>query len=296
MTKIIEYMDKKNWHLGYVEGWSSITINSLLFVMKLWAGILSGSIAMVADAWHTLSDSITSFMLILGFWIAARPADKKHPFGHGRAEFITAIIIGLLLAFAGFNFFYESVNKMVQQSNVRIFSLFAILIFSVSVVIKSILTIFAFWISKKTNSATVKADAWHHFSDAVASMLIVIGAIFGQNIFWIDSILGICVSILILYTAYEIIKNSSFILLGEIHSPELENNVKQIIYKAEPRIKDVHHFHLHKYGRHAELTVHVCLPANMSVNEAHYITEKIEDKIKNKLDMNTTVHVEPISI
>ena len=289
-------MNKQNCHLGIIEGWSSIGSNTILFILKLWAGIFCGSIAMIADAWHTLSDSVTSFILILGFWIAARPADKKHPFGHGRAEFITAIVIGILLGITGLNFLYESINKLIHQSSVNFFSTFAVIIFSLSVFIKIFLTLFAFWISKKTKNYTVKADAWHHLSDVFASLLIVFGALFGQKIYWIDSVLGICISILIIYTAYEIIKNASFILLGEIHSPELEYNIKQIIYEVEPRIKDVHHFHLHKYGNHAELTVHVCLPAEMSVNEAHIITEKIENNIKNELDLHTTVHVEPISI
>ncbi len=98
--------------LGYLEGWLSVGLNTALFFFKYWAGTRFGSVAMVADAWHTLSDTLTSVVVIVGFFIASRPADKGHPFGHGRAEPIGAVVIAVLLAVVGVNFLQESINRL----------------------------------------------------------------------------------------------------------------------------------------------------------------------------------------
>ena len=95
---------------GYLEGWMSIIVNLILFIVKYWAGIVTGSVAIIADAWHSLSDSLTSVVVIVGVKISSKPADKEHPFGHGRAELISAIVISILLATVGLNFIIESIK------------------------------------------------------------------------------------------------------------------------------------------------------------------------------------------
>jgi cation diffusion facilitator family transporter len=278
--------------LGYLEGWISIVLNTLLFGIKYWAGQRIGSVSMVADAWHTLSDTLTSVVVIVGFWIMARPADDRHPFGHARAENIAAIIIGVLLAVVGVFFGWESVQRLLERKAVS-FSLFAILVFLVSVLLKEGLAQFAFWAGKKAGSQAVIADGWHHRSDAIASALIVVGALLGRNLWWIDGALGIGVSLLIIWAAVGIVRSSSSILLGEAPDEELKTAVLAVVQKEYPLVDDVHHLHLHRYGQNMELTLHLRLPPAMSVGQSHEIGQRIEERLRTELDLEPTVHIEP---
>ncbi len=284
---------KKQRNLGIVEGWVSVVLNTLLFGLKIWAGTLIGSVAMVADAWHTLSDTLTSLVVIIGFWIAGKPADKEHPFGHGRAENIAAIIIGVLLAIVGVNFFKESILRLVHYQAVQ-FSLWGIIIFSISILAKEGLARYAFSIGKKIDSRSVSADGWHHRSDAIASALIVVGAIFGNQFWWIDGVLGVGVSILILYAAFDILKGTISGLLGEAPDDATEEKISKAISEHEPAVSDIHHMHMHKYGDATELTVHIRLKPDMDISQAHEITRSIEQLLEDKFSVTATVHVEPI--
>ncbi len=285
-------MSLSKQRLGYLEGWISIVLNTLLFGVKYWAGERIGSVSMVADAWHTLSDTLTSVVVIIGFWIMARPADDRHPFGHARAENIAAIIIGVLLAVVGVFFGYESVQRLLHRQAVT-FSLFAILIFVASALLKEGLAQFAFWAGKKAGSQAVTADGWHHRSDAVASALIVVGAALGSRLWWMDGALGIGVSLLILWAAVDIVRSTSSTLLGEAPSEELQRAVLAVVREEYPRVNDVHHLHLHRYGHNVELTLHLRLPPAMSVEQSHEISHRIEARLRTKLALEATVHIEP---
>ncbi|MDI6778876.1 MAG: cation diffusion facilitator family transporter [Bacteroidota bacterium] len=288
--KIFSNMTKKQ--LGYSEGWISVVINTILFVAKLWVGIISGSVAMIADAWHTLSDSFTSVIVIVGFWMSGKPADAQHPYGHGRAEAIAAIIIGTLLGVVGVNFIVDSIQRLINYRAVKFQSL-AIYVFAVSVIVKEILAQFSFWAGKKTNSVALKANGWHHRSDAIASALIVIGALLSGYFWWIDGVLGIIVSLLILYAAYDIISKNVSHLLGDEIDPSLEKKVRAAIAELELGVLDLHHFHAHKYGDHTELTFHLRVAPEMQIADAHSIANRIEKKMKEELDIEATCHIEP---
>jgi cation diffusion facilitator family transporter len=282
----------KSRSLGYIEGWASIVLNTSLFFVKYWAGTNFGSVAMVADAWHTLSDTLTSIVVVVGFYIASRPADKGHPFGHGRAEPIGAIIIAVLLAVVGANFFQESITRL-RNYQAATFGLPAIIIFLVSVVLKEALAQFSYWAGRKINSASLKADGWHHRSDAVASGLIVVGALFGARLWWIDGAMGIAVSLLILYAAFDILRSASTSLLGEKPSAELESGITRIISEITPGATNFHHLHVHSYGEHLELTFHLNLPPDMKLDEAHLQATRLEEAIRRELKAETTIHIEP---
>ena len=155
--------------LAFIEGWLSIFINTVLFALKYWAGVATGSVAIIADAWHTLSDSLTSVLVIIGEKISRKPADSEHPFGHGRAELIAAIIIGGLLAAVAVNFFAEALMKFKNREAAN-YNIFAVAVFVLSVILKEGLAQFSGWASKKTGMLSLKADSWHHRSDAIASV------------------------------------------------------------------------------------------------------------------------------
>ena len=285
-------MRASNQQLGYLEGWVSIVLNTLLFGVKFWAGSRIASVAMTADAWHTLSDTLTSIVVIVGFWIMAKPADDRHPFGHARAENIAAIIIGVLLAVVGAVFGWESARRLLDRRAAS-FSLLAILIFAASALIKEALAQFAFWAGRKAGSRAVTADGWHHRSDAIASALIVAGALLGRRLWWIDGALGIGVSALILWAAVDIVRSTSSILLGEAPDEQMRRAVLALVHREHPEVDDVHHLHLHRYGNKVEITLHLRLPPAMSVGQAHEISHHIEDRLRQVLQVEATVHIEP---
>lgn len=282
----------KRKKLGYLEGWISIVLNTSIFVAKYWAGRAILSVAMVADAWHTLADSITSVIVILGFWMAARPPDNKHHFGHGRAESIASVIIGTLLGVVGVGFFRESIARLVDHKAVQ-FSFLPVLIFLLSAVLKEGLAQFSFWASKKAESRSLKADGWHHRSDAIASAMIVLGALLGKKIWWMDGVLGIAVSLLILYSAFDIIRGASSYLIGESPQEALEERIKNAIRRACPALEEIHHLHIHFYGAHLEITAHLYLPKEMRVEEAHSLVTKAEAAVKEEIQSEVTIHIEP---
>jgi cation diffusion facilitator family transporter len=281
--------------LSLKAGWISIFVNLFLFFLKFWAGVVSGSVAIIADAWHTLSDSISSIFLILGVFLSQKPADKDHPFGHGRYELIATILIGCLLVWVSYNFFVESIVRL-QNKEAASFGLVAIIVTIISIIVKEGLTQYSFFISRKTKSRAVAADGWHHRSDAISSLAILIGIFAGRYFWWIDGAMGIVVSLFILYTAYKIISESSHTILGEKPTPDLVQELVEITNNAAKYNVYPHHIHIHNYINHKELTLHIYLPDGMSISESHKVTNSIEKALFDMKEIEATIHVEPISI
>ncbi len=285
--------NSKTQSLGFIEGWLSIIINTLLFVLKYWIGVKADSVAMKADAWHTLSDTFTSFVVLFGFWVSRRKPDEQHPFGHGRAEAIGAVVIGTMLFVVGATFLKESVHRLIVQQGLK-FSSLAIIIFLVSVVIKEAIASFSIWAGKKIDSQSLIADGWHHRSDAIASGLIVVGVVLGRYFWWIDGVAGILVSLLIFYATYDILKIATNTLIGEKPQASLKKDLIKIVQTVAPEVTDIHHLHVHKYGDTIELTFHIYLPEQIKLKAAHTIATAIEDAIKKDLKMEATIHFEPL--
>jgi cation diffusion facilitator family transporter len=271
--------------------WTSIIGNLILASFKFWAGLMIGSVSIIADAWHTLSDSVTSVIVIIGLKLTNKPADREHPFGHGRAEIIATLIIAVLLGVVSFNFCIESINRLIARKSI-IFNTFALLVMIISVIIKESMARYAIYAGKKSNFKALFADAWHHRSDGLASLLIVIGILCGSYFWWIDGVLGVLVSILILYTAFSLARDSINPLLGEQPEPELIEQIKQICSSNINNSFNVHHFHIHRYGQHSELIFHLKFTGNIYLKDAHKLVTTIEKIIKDKLQIETTIHLE----
>ena len=280
-------------NIAYLQGWISISTNGILFVMKYWAGFVTGSLALMADAWHTLSDSLSSVIVLIGTKISSKPPDKEHPFGHGRAELIAAIIIGVILGLIGFEFAKDSIARLVNRESV-VFGPFAIWVTVASVFVKEALAQFSFWASRRTGNPSLKADGWHHRSDAISSLIILAGIFAGTYFWWIDGVLGLIVSFLIFYAAYETIKEGTEPLLGEIPDKQLMTDLEQIARETSGMETYPHHIHLHRYGDHVELTMHIRLPKGKTLQEAHAIADDIEAAILSRLNIEATIHMEPL--
>ena len=191
-------MDKKK--ASYIEGLVSIIVNIGLFFLKYWAGIVSGSVALIADAWHTLSDSLSSVIVIAGAKLSSKNPDKEHPFGHGRWEYITSIFIGITLALIAFGLSKDSIQQFKTKEAAQ-FGIIAIVVTIVSIIIKETLAQYAFYLGRKSDNTSIKADGWHHRTDALSSVIILVGIFLKDKFWWIDSALGIAVSLMLFYAA-----------------------------------------------------------------------------------------------
>lgn len=275
-----------------IEGWTAIITNTILFALKFWAGIVSGSVAIIADAWHTLSDSFSSIIVLIGGYAAKKPADKKHPFGHGRAEIIASMIVAILLGMIGVEFMKESIERFFVKE-FPTYGNIAIIVTTISVIFKEVLAQISIRMGKKVNSSLLIADGKHHRSDAFSSLLILVGIFLGRYLWWIDSALGILVSLVIFYSGYEIIKDNIDHFLGVNADKNLYDKINQIcIIKTGKDVK-LHHLHLHDYGRHQELSFHIKLKCDVMLKEAHFLATEIEAEIKKQLDITATIHMEP---
>jgi cation diffusion facilitator family transporter len=277
---------------GALVGWASILINVVLFGLKMWAGLITGSVAMVADAWHTLADSISSVIVLLGFRLGAQPADREHPFGHGRAELIAAVMIGTLLMLVGLGFGAEAVERLLDREPAA-FSAFAIIVFGASAIIKEALAQWSVRVGRRIDAPALVADAWHHRSDAIASAVIVVGALLGSRFWWLDGLLGLVVAAMILHAAWDIIKDAAERLMGSAPDAAFQERVRQLVCDVVSCDAEPHHLHLHSYGGHHELTLHLYLPGEMTVAEAHDISERVEGALAERMGVEATVHVDP---
>ena len=281
--------------LGYREGLVSVILNLLLFVLKYYAGIASASLALIADAWHTLSDSLTSLVVIFGIKLSSKKPDKEHPFGHGRWEQISALIIAILLALIGVEFMKDAIARL-RGHEAADFGWLAYLATVASIVLKEGLARYAFYIARKTGNAAVKADGWHHRSDALSSLMVLAGLFLSPYFWWIDSVLGMLISFMLFYAAYGIIREAVNKILGEEPSEEVIGKVEQIVKAEMGNVAYPHHYHIHHYGDHIEFTFHIQVPGEETVEEAHRKATLIEMQIKTELKIDATIHIEPLKM
>ena len=285
------FVERKGVNLVLAEGVLSVTGNIILFGLKLWVGLITGSVALTADAWHTLTDSISSAIVIFSSWASNRPADEKHPFGHGRTDLICSVIIGVLLVMIGVEFIFKSLDQFTKGDRV-VFGWAAISVTVLSITVKEGMAQFAFWAGKKTGSPTLRADGWHHRTDALSSIIILIGIFCSDLFWWIDGAMGILVALFIFYAAFEILRDAINRLIGEPPDPEILHDVTKIVKELSPDL-DPHHFHLHRYGEHIELTFHIGMAKEFTLEKAHDITHEIEQTLREQMKIEATIHMEP---
>jgi len=278
---------------GYIEGTVSIIVNTVLFALKIWVSIITGSIALAADAWHTLSDSLSSIVVVIAAKLGSRKADKEHPFGHGRWEQIASLFIAFILGIIAFGFLETSIIHFKDKEKVD-YGNMAIIVTILTIVVKELLAQYAFYIGRKTGNSSVKADGWHHRSDALSSVVVLIGILFAKQFWWIDSVLGIVIALMLFYAAIVILKEAITKILGEEPSSELISEITNEVKSIYNDDLHIHHFHMHNYISHKELTFHIKLKKDLTIRKGHEIATEIEKIINNKFDMTATIHVEPL--
>jgi len=280
----------------FLEGTLSIVVNAILFFGKLWVGMVTGSVALMADAWHTLSDSLTSFIVLASAKVSSRKPDSMHPFGHGRLELIASLIIAFILVFIGYEFLTDSINRFQNRESV-VYGTIAIVITVISIVVKEALAQFAFYLGRKHDSTTLAADGWHHRTDSVSSVIVLIGIIitrFIDGLWWMDSILGVLCSLAIFYAALQVLKEATSKVLGEVPKQEMIDELINEIKKIYDYDLKLHHFHLHDYISQKELSFHMRIDKDITIKKGHDMTKVIEDMVREKFGMEATIHIEPL--
>lgn len=269
----------------------SLVSNILLTALKYWIGWQLASVAILAEAWHTMSDSLTTILVLIGFKIGAKPPDREHPFGHGRTEVISSLVIAIILSLVAFNFLTESLNRLLQRQAAQ-YSQMALFIFIISLIIKELLARLAIKTGQQINSDSLIADGWHHRSDAFACLIIIIGIFLNPYFWWIDGIMGIVISLIIAKVAFDILKDTISRLMGEKPEESFINKLEDIVRKNTYHNVQLHHIHLHRYGNHRELTFHIILPGEMKLEQAHDIVTQLEERIDSEMSVETTIHVD----
>ena len=280
---------------GYLEAMVSIIGNSLLFLLKIFLGIYINSIALIADGVHSLSDTATSGVVIFGFRIAAKEPDAEHPHGHGRAEYIATLIISIFLIIVGLGFIEQSIERMITGETLlnQEFAFIIGIIVIISAIVKEVMARYSNAIAKKIDSDVLKADAWHHRSDAISSIGVAIGIIgsrFGFPI--LDPIFGIFVSIIIIYVGVDLLRRASNFLIGKAPDQQIIRQIKEIAEKTDNE-KGIHDISLHDYGTTKILTLHVEVNSKLQLDEAHRIADDLEKKIKNQTKYSSIIHLDP---
>ncbi|MCK5561468.1 MAG: cation-efflux pump [Thermoplasmata archaeon] len=283
---------------GYLEAFVSIIGNVALFIVKLILGLFINSIALIADSVHTLSDVGTSGVVIYSFKEAKKPPDEKHPHGHGRVEYIATIIIATLLVITGLGFIEQSIGRIINVEELLnqdfIFVIGIIII--LTAIIKEFMAEFSISIGRKIKSDILIADAWHHRSDAISSVVVgisLIGTTYGYPL--LDPVFGIIVSIIIIYVGIELIKESSSVLIGPAPDKEVITEIKKLVSSIKD-VKGINKISVHDYGVSKVVSMRVNVKNNLRLDDAHEIADKIETKIRDKMNYTTIVHLEPKEI
>ncbi len=293
MTELSGAVQPRDQRSADREGWVSILGNTLLFGLKFYTGVVSHSVALMADAVHTLSDSLSSVALLIGVRIARRPGDREHPFGHGRAELITTLLIGMMLGLVALEFAIGAIERLCRGEGGD-YGQLAIWVTVFSIVAKEAMALYAFAVARKTGLRSVRADGWHHRSDAISSVVVLAGILLGGRWWWIDGVLGLAIAAILFQVSWSILRGAVMPLLGEEPSPELIEQVKAVCREAAPFPIEEHHFHLHQYGSHTELTFHLTIrQPGVSLEEAHRCTVTIERLLRDRYQIFATIHMEP---
>ena len=281
---------------GVVAGYFGIITNLLLFLIKLIIGLLTNSITILADAFNNLSDFGSCIVTILGFKLANKPADKEHTYGHARYEYITGIIVSLLMLVMGVIFLKTSIGKIISSEEIKIsFATYLVLIIAVLGKVLQMVVYSDF--ARSINSSTIKASAIDARNDIISTLAVlaatIIMGIFKINI---DAYTGIIVSIFIIISSIKSLKDTINPLLGIIPSEEKVNKIKEKIL-SHKEIIGIHDLRIHSYGEKNDfVTVHAEVPDTMGIIEAHEIADTVEREFKEELNIDLTVHIDPLNI
>lgn len=280
---------------GYLGGLVGIIVNLMLFITKLIIGVLLNSIAVTADAFNNLSDVASSVITILGFKLANKPPDKEHPFGHGRLEYISGLIVSFLVMLVGFEFIKTSFDRIIHPSKV-IFTFIPFILILISIGFKIWISGFNKTLGKTIKSSALEASSFDALSDVISSSCVALSLLLSNWIdFPIDGYIGILVSFIIIYAGFSLIKATMNPLLGEAPDLDLVKGLQAKLLSYD-HITGAHDLVIHNYGPGRCMgSVHAEVPCDISIVEIHEIIDKAEKEISEEFDIHLVIHMDPIN-
>ena len=279
--------------IGVFQGWISVLVNMVLFISKMAIGLMAGSVSVIADAFHTLSDVFSSGVVIWGFRASEKPADKEHPYGHGRVEYIATLIIAILLGVASVEFFEVSVRRIISPSPVNA-EWWMVGVIAFTIVIKETTARYAEFLSTKIASGTLHADAWHHRIDALSSLLVIGAMVAGKfGYYQLDGWAGIGIALFIIWTAFHIARDAVDDLIGKPPTSDEINEIRRIVRQVNG-VLGVHDITIHSYGNDKYVSCHVEINADETTASAHDLSEDVENQLTEILGVSPTIHIDPV--
>lgn len=281
---------------GILSGVVGIITNLILCAIKILTGLISGSISLLADGINNLSDAGSSIVTFVGFKLSSLPPDEKHPYGHERIEYISGIIVAMIILMIGFTLLSESITKIMNPEAIEV-NIYLYIVIAIGIVLKLWLSIFNRRIAKTINSTTIQAVSQDSLNDTIGTLAVLVGIIvyqlFKVNI---DGYIGIFVSLFIFKTGIEIIKETSALLIGVAPSEEEVKFVSDKILSYD-NVLGIHDLVFHMYGSNRKfITVHCEVDADENVLVTHDMMDVIEHDFKKLYNIDLVIHMDPIDI
>ena len=279
---------------GMLTGVVGIFLNICLFAGKFIAGTISGSISITADAFNNLSDAGSSFVTLIGFKLAGAKPDPDHPFGHGRIEYVSGLIVSGVILLMAFELIKNSVDKIIHPTEVE-FSLLAMGILVASILVKIYMYFYNQQISKKIDSAAMKATAVDSLSDTLATTVVLIAAIVAKYTgLQVDGYCGVLVGLFIFYAGFSAAKDTLDPLLGQPAEPEFVERIEEIV-NGYDMVLGIHDLVVHNYGPgRVMISLHAEVPADEDILKIHDMIDIIENDLKEQLHCEAVIHMDPV--
>ncbi len=296
MNKTVkEYTQKERVKIGRDAGIVGIVVNLILFASKLAAGLLSGSVAIIADAANNLSDAGSSVIVMVSYILSGKPADKEHPYGHARFEYLSSLFISIIVTMLGIELFRSSIDSIRSGEGGTSYGTVALVIMGVSVLLKLGLAIFFNRVGKRISSASLGATAMDCIGDVVATVAVIVGILLstvtGPKT---DGVLGCVIAAYIFCMGLKLIKESSDTLLGVAPDPDIVEKLTDRLKNYEG-VLGIHDLIMHNYGEGRFFaSVHVEVDAEEDVLISHEKIDAIEVEIKKDMDINLVIHLDPV--
>lgn len=282
---------------GMVCGFVGIFFNIILFVGKLLAGIITSSISITADALNNLSDAGTSIVTLAGFKLAAQKPDSKHPYGHGRIEYLTGLAVAAVILIMGFELFRDSIGKVLHPQDTE-FSYVVIFILLASILVKCYMAYYNYSIGKEIDSAAVRAAAMDSMSDCIATGAVLVTTVLNHLYGWqLDGYCGILVSLFIMYSGIQAARDSVDPLLGIEPDEEFLQQIEDISLSFDENIVGIHDLMVHDYGPGRKIiSLHAEVPADSNMIQIHDVIDNLEKKLSKDLGCMATIHMDPVAV
>ncbi len=276
----------------------SIILNCLLTLIKFISGVISKSSAMISDSVHSLSDVLSTFVVIIGVKIANKKADSDHPYGHERIECVSAIILSGMLFIIGALIGINGIKNVTNSSNLVMPGVLALIASIISIISKEAMYQYTIRVSKKINSAALKADAWHHRSDALSSIgsfIGILGSRLGFKIF--DPLASVIISLCIIKVSIDIFKDAIDKMVDKSCDKEVIDKVISVIEKNES-VKNIDDIKTRQFGNKAYVDVEISVDENLLLKDAHKVAEEIHNSVENEINIvkHCMVHVNPYEV